>query len=69
MADDLDLVKTSLLEEAAKLLEEIVGQKKPNQWGYDAAYIAMGDGWRFRARDFLVLFRSYEEEIKEKDGG
>lgn len=35
-------------------LREIVGQDRPNRWGYDAATVAMDDGWRERARAALA---------------
>jgi hypothetical protein len=35
------------------VLAEIVGQEKPNPYGYDAAHKAMDDDWRARARAAL----------------
>lgn len=36
-------------------LKEIVGQDKPNRYGYDAAGVALDDDWRARARAALSL--------------
>ncbi len=38
-----------------RILFEIVGQDKPNRYGYDAAGIAMNDDWRARARASIKL--------------
>ena len=35
-------------------LEEIVGQKSPNKYGYDAAEVALNDAWRNKARAAIV---------------
>jgi hypothetical protein len=39
-------VRTGLVS----VLREIIGQENPNQWGYDAARVALDDDWRARAR-------------------
>ena len=31
-------------------LKAIVGQQRPNRWGYDSAEIALNDEWRAQAR-------------------
>jgi hypothetical protein len=49
-----------LLAELVAVLREIVGQAKPNRWGYDAADVALRDDWRQRAR--AVLARVDEPE-------
>ena len=43
-----------LLDDLIGVLREIVGQKEPNRWGYDAAHVALNDDWRGRARDVLA---------------
>lgn len=40
--------------ELRAILAEIVGQEKPNRYGYDAASVALDDGWRGRARELLA---------------
>ncbi len=40
--------------EMLAVLEQIVGQEKPNRCGYDAASVALDDAWRERARAVLV---------------
>ena len=37
-------------------LKDIVGQETPNKWGYDAAYVAMDEAWRARARAAIAKF-------------
>lgn len=47
------LARITALERCERALREIVGQEKPNTWGYDAAHIALQDDWRERARKAL----------------
>lgn len=47
---------------ALHVLREIVGQKHPNRWGYDAACVAMDDDWRARARRALDSLETDEAE-------
>lgn len=55
-------MKTAFYE-MRKVLEEIVGQEKPNKYGYDAASMAMDNEWRKRARKALA--KAKEEEAQE----
>jgi hypothetical protein len=51
--DGASLKEMQLLAAAPELLEvlqEIVGQDRPNTYGYDAACIALEDSWRKKAR-------------------
>ena len=41
-------------EDLYKVLAEIVGQEKPNDYGYDAACVALDNSWRVRARAVLA---------------
>lgn len=52
---------TKLLEQLSRseaVLAKIVGQEKPNKYGYDAAHVALGDEWREDARQLLADIRA-----------
>jgi hypothetical protein len=56
--NDNDLANTIVAavnsaEEMRQVLAEIVGQEKPNRWGYDAGAVALDAIWRTRARAAL----------------
>lgn len=40
--------------ELVDILREIIGQEKPNRYGYDAGAVALNDDWRKRARQVLA---------------
>lgn len=40
------------------VLAQIVGQEKPNMYGYDAAGVAFQDAWREEARQLLADIRA-----------
>lgn len=42
------------VQDMMAVLREVVGQEKPNRWGYDAAAVALNDDWRARAREALA---------------
>lgn len=42
--------RCNLHQELIDVLGEIVGQEKPNSWGYDSSVVAMNDVWRNKAR-------------------
>jgi exo-beta-1,3-glucanase (GH17 family) len=43
------------------VLIELVGQEKPNRWGYDVAHKAFDDDWRARARAAVARAIGAEE--------
>ncbi len=47
-------MKIETNQELVEVLREIVGQPKTNRWGYDAAAVALDDGWRELARAALA---------------
>lgn len=52
---------SKLLEQrnrAEAVLAQIVGQEKPNKYGYDACGVALQDDWREEARQLLADIRA-----------
>ncbi len=50
---DLVIDLNRSVAEMIEVLKEIVGQEKPNKYGYDAAEVALKDEWRDKARAVL----------------
>lgn len=47
-------MRCNLHQELIDALATIVGQEKPNKWGYDSASVALNDDWRNNARALLM---------------
>jgi hypothetical protein len=52
--ENMSTEERDALEACAASLFELVGQSKPNRWGYDVAYLALVDEARNRARARLA---------------